>query len=66
MLITINNQSIEAREGQTLIEIAREHHITIPNVVLSQRFIYRRVVPFVRGGSGRRKDSASGVRRDCA
>ncbi|MEK9163675.1 MAG: 2Fe-2S iron-sulfur cluster-binding protein, partial [Chloroflexota bacterium] len=30
--LTINDQSLQAREGQTLIEIAREHHITIPTL----------------------------------
>jgi len=32
MLITINNQPLTAREGQSLIEIARENHITIPTL----------------------------------
>lgn len=30
--LTLNDQPLQAREGQTLIEIAREHHITIPTL----------------------------------
>ncbi|RME90370.1 MAG: bidirectional hydrogenase complex protein HoxU, partial [Anaerolineae bacterium] len=28
--ITLNGQKIEAREGQTILEVAREHGIRIP------------------------------------
>ncbi len=30
--ITINNQKIEAKEGQTILEVAKDHHIDIPTL----------------------------------